>query len=91
MPTATVRLRGPDGERLRAAPRWARGRCDAAYRAIDEIVRVPSSLLEFSVHAVTEGIDALGEVSVRVRGGRDVEQAAPAARRRGAGLPRPRR
>jgi 2-isopropylmalate synthase len=28
---------------------------------------VPSSLLEFSVHAVTEGIDALGEVSVRVR------------------------
>jgi 2-isopropylmalate synthase len=29
--------------------------------------QVPAELLEFSVHAVTEGIDALGEVSVRVR------------------------
>ncbi|WP_437737936.1 2-isopropylmalate synthase [Sorangium sp. So ce1335] len=66
MPTATVRLRAPDGSlRVRAA--IGTGPVDAAYRAIDEIVRVPSSLLEFSVHAVTEGIDALGEVSVRVR------------------------
>ncbi|WP_437664082.1 2-isopropylmalate synthase [Sorangium sp. So ce1182] len=66
MPTATVRLRGPDGSlHVRAA--IGTGPVDAAYRAIDEIVRVPSSLLEFSVHAVTEGIDALGEVSVRVR------------------------
>ncbi|XXY49618.1 2-isopropylmalate synthase [Sorangium sp. So ce269] len=66
MPTATVRLRGPDGAlHVRAA--IGTGPVDAAYRAIDEIVRVPSSLLEFSVHAVTEGIDALGEVSVRVR------------------------
>ncbi|HSC89159.1 MAG TPA: 2-isopropylmalate synthase, partial [Polyangiaceae bacterium] len=59
MPTATVRLRGPDGAlHVRAA--IGTGPVDAAYRAIDEIVRVPSSLLEFSVHAVTEGIDALG-------------------------------
>ncbi|WP_437581173.1 2-isopropylmalate synthase [Sorangium sp. So ce887] len=66
MPTATVRLRGPDGAlHVRAA--IGTGPVDAAYRAIDEIVRVPSSLLEFSVHAVTEGIDALGEVSVRIR------------------------
>ncbi|WP_438020791.1 2-isopropylmalate synthase [Sorangium sp. So ce315] len=66
MPTATVRLRAPDGSLcVRAA--IGTGPVDAAYRAIDEIVRVPSSLLEFSVHAVTEGIDALGEVSVRVR------------------------
>ncbi|WP_437760295.1 2-isopropylmalate synthase [Sorangium sp. So ce1389] len=66
MPTATVRLRGPDGAlHVRAA--IGTGPVDAAYRAIDEIVRVPSSLIEFSVHAVTEGIDALGEVSVRVR------------------------
>jgi len=30
-------------------------------------VNTPNTLLEFSVHAVTEGIDALGEVTVRIR------------------------
>ena len=67
MPTATVRLRGPDGSlRLQAAV--GTGPVDATYKAIDEIVGVPASLLEFSVHAVTEGIDALGEVTVRIQG-----------------------
>jgi 2-isopropylmalate synthase len=65
MPTATVRLRGPDGQlHLHAA--IGTGPVDAAYKAIDAIVQVPSALLEFAVHAVTEGIDALGEVTVRV-------------------------
>jgi 2-isopropylmalate synthase len=41
---------------------------DAAYKAIDQIVEVPNTLLEFSVHAVTEGIDAQGEVTVRIQG-----------------------
>ncbi|HEX9007622.1 MAG TPA: alpha-isopropylmalate synthase regulatory domain-containing protein, partial [Bacteroidota bacterium] len=36
------------------------------YKAIDAIVQRPTRLLEFSVHAVTEGIDALGEVTVRL-------------------------
>jgi 2-isopropylmalate synthase len=67
MPTATVRLRGPDGSlRLHAAV--GTGPVDATYKAIDEIVRAPATLLEFSVHAVTEGIDALGEVTVRIEG-----------------------
>ncbi|MCZ2415915.1 MAG: 2-isopropylmalate synthase [Burkholderiales bacterium] len=67
MPTATVRLRGPDGElHVRAAV--GTGPVDAAYKAIDGIVRAPNMLLEFSVHAVTEGIDALGEVTVRIQG-----------------------
>ncbi len=66
MPTASVRLRGPDGaSRVRAAV--GTGPVDAAYRAIDELVQRPSTLLEYAVHAVTEGIDALGEVSVRIR------------------------
>ena len=64
--TATVRLKGPDGAlEVRAA--IGTGPVHAVYRAVDEIVGVPSALLEFSVHAVTEGIDALGEVSVRIR------------------------
>jgi 2-isopropylmalate synthase len=67
MPTASVRLRGPDGaSRVRAAV--GTGPVDAAYKAIDELVGRPSTLLEYAVRAVTEGIDALGEVSVRVRG-----------------------
>ena len=67
MPTATVRLRGPDGAmHLQAA--IGTGPVDAAYKAIDAIVQAPNTLLEFAVHAVTEGIDALGEVTVRIEG-----------------------
>ena len=42
------------------------GPVDAAYKAIDSIVAADSRLLEFNVQAVTEGIDALGTVNVRV-------------------------
>ncbi len=66
MPTATVRLRGPDGvSHVQAAV--GTGPVDAAYKAMDAIVNAPNTLLEFSVHAVTEGIDALGEVTVRIQ------------------------
>jgi 2-isopropylmalate synthase len=69
MPTATIKLCGPDGqEHIEAA--IGTGPVDAAYRAIDLIVKVPTTLLEFRVAAITEGIDALGEVTVRIR--RDV-------------------
>jgi 2-isopropylmalate synthase len=66
MPTATVRLRGPDGA-TRTAAAVGTGPVDATYKAIDAIVQVANTLLEFSVHAVTEGIDALGEVTVRIQ------------------------
>ncbi|HLB47539.1 MAG TPA: 2-isopropylmalate synthase [Anaerolineales bacterium] len=67
MPTATVRLRGPDGASVvRAA--MGTGPVDATYKAIDEIVNAPNTLLEFVIHAVTAGIDALGEVTVRIEG-----------------------
>jgi 2-isopropylmalate synthase len=66
MATATVRLRTANGEsQLQAAV--GTGPVDAAYKAIDAIVDTPLVLLEFAVRAVTEGIDALGEVSVRIR------------------------
>ncbi len=66
MPTATVRLRGPDNaSTVRAAV--GTGPVDAAYKAIDAIVNAPNTLVEYSVHAVTEGIDALGEVTVRLQ------------------------
>jgi 2-isopropylmalate synthase len=66
MPTATVRLCGPDGE-LHIQAAIGTGPVDATYKAINEIVQAPNTLLEYSVNAITEGIDALGEVAVRVK------------------------
>lgn len=66
MPTATVRLRGPDG-RIHMHASVGTGPVDAAYKAIDFLIKTPSELVEFSVRSVTEGIDALGEVTVRIR------------------------
>jgi 2-isopropylmalate synthase len=84
MPTATVRLRGPDG-RVETRAAIGTGPVDAAYKAIDGIVGTDVRLLEFHVHSVTEGIDALGEVTVKVQG-----EAAPPARhpQRESGEPR---
>ena len=49
-------------------PAIGTGPVDAAYKAIDAIVQRPNTLQEFVIHAVTEGIDALGEVTVRIQG-----------------------
>ncbi|MCB9625971.1 MAG: 2-isopropylmalate synthase [Sandaracinaceae bacterium] len=66
MPTATVRLQCPDGE-LRTVSTVGTGPVDAVYMAIQQVVNLPVTLLEYSVQSVTRGIDALGEVNVRVR------------------------
>jgi 2-isopropylmalate synthase len=66
LPTATVRLRDPDGK-LHTAAAIGTGPVDASYKAINAIVSVPVELLEFGINAVTEGVDALAEASVRVR------------------------
>ncbi|MFN7035541.1 MAG: 2-isopropylmalate synthase [Bellilinea sp.] len=76
MPTATVRLRGPDGQ-LHVSAAVGTGPVDAAYKAIDAIVKAPNTLQEFVVHAVTEGIDALGEVTVRIEGSDGLLQISP--------------
>jgi len=39
----------------------------AIYRAINRVVNVPNELIEFSVQSVTAGIDAIGEVTIRLR------------------------
>jgi 2-isopropylmalate synthase len=70
MPTATVRLRGPD-HTIHNFASMGTGPVDATYKAIDAIVKTPCKLLEFNIHAVTEGIDALGEVTVRIQSEND--------------------
>jgi 2-isopropylmalate synthase len=66
IPTATVELIAPDGTHLVDAAHGT-GPVDAVYMAISRIVPVPAELIEFSVKAVTKGIDAQGEVTIRVR------------------------
>ncbi len=66
MPTATVRLRGADGA-LKADAALGAGPVDAVYQAINRVIGVPNELIEFSIKAVTEGIDAIGEVTIRIR------------------------
>jgi 2-isopropylmalate synthase len=64
-PTATVSLRGPDGM-TREDAALGSGPVDAVYKAINRITQVPNVLTEFSIKAVTEGIDAVGEVTIRI-------------------------
>ena len=65
IPTATVRLIGPDGRSLADAA-LGTGPVDAVYRAINRIVGIPNRLTEFTVKSITEGIDAIGEVLIRI-------------------------
>ncbi len=65
-PTATVTLRTPDGEELTDAA-IGTGPVDAVYKAINRVVNVPNQLIEFSVQSVTAGIDAIGEVTIRLQ------------------------
>jgi 2-isopropylmalate synthase len=66
IPTATVELVAPDGVHLVDAAHGT-GPVDAVYMAISRIVPVPAELVEFTIKAVTKGIDAQGEVTIRVR------------------------
>ena len=65
-PTATVTVRTPDSEELTDAA-IGTGPVDAIYKAIHRVAKVPNELIEFSVQSVTGGIDAMGEVTIRLR------------------------
>ena len=65
IPTASVVLTSPDGQVLADAA-LGTGPVDAVYKAINRIVNVPNLLTEFSVKSINEGIDAIGEVLIRI-------------------------
>jgi 2-isopropylmalate synthase len=65
IPTAAVNLIGPEGKEVADAS-LGTGPVDAVYKAINRIVGVTNTLTEFSVKSVTEGIDAIGEVLIRI-------------------------
>ena len=66
IPTATVRMKGPSGV-IKTESAQGTGPVDAVCQAINKIVGQPGELVEFAVNAITEGIDAVGEVTIRVR------------------------
>jgi 2-isopropylmalate synthase len=66
IPTATVTIVMPDGTEITDAS-VGTGPVDAIYKAINRIVSVPNQLIEYSVQSVTAGIDALGEVTIRLK------------------------
>ena len=62
--TATLTLE-KEGELLTRAD-YGDGPVEACFHAIDQITNMPCKLLSYQLRAITEGEDALGEVSVRV-------------------------
>ncbi len=67
MPTATLKLR--KGKVLLEDAACGDGPVDACYNTIDRITGMKCELLEYDLHAVTGGKDALGEVVVRLKSG----------------------
>lgn len=66
VPTAVATISDEDGVR-QVVSSIGTGPVDAAYKAIDRVVKVHGDLEEYAVKAITRGIDAIGEVVVRVR------------------------
>ena len=64
IPAAVVRLR--KGEEILEEVSSGSGPIDAAYKAIDKISKISTRLENYNLRAVTRGMDALGEVSIKV-------------------------
>ena len=64
-PIASITLELPDGKK-ETASKSGTGPVDAVCNSIDFITKQNVNLTEFSVSSVTEGIDALGEVTIRI-------------------------
>jgi 2-isopropylmalate synthase len=65
-PVATVTLRGPDGNATTDSAHGT-GPVDAVYKAINRVVQRPNELIEFAINAITEGLDAVAQVTVRIQ------------------------
>ena len=66
-PTATVTLFDNEEHSEETTVSLGTGPVDAVCEALNTLAKVPNELIEFSVKSVTEGIDALGEVTIRIR------------------------
>ena len=67
LPTASVEIRNLKSDTTLQTAALGSGPVDAVCKAIKELVDIPNELIEFSVHSVTEGIDAQGKVTIRIK------------------------
>jgi 2-isopropylmalate synthase len=65
IPTATVALKPENGEAIQEAG-TGDGPVDAALKTIDRITKTRGRLMDYSLRSVSQGKDALGEVTVKV-------------------------
>ncbi|MCB0062658.1 MAG: 2-isopropylmalate synthase [Caldilineaceae bacterium] len=85
IPTAVVTLRNNQTGETKTDAGFGTGPVDAVYQGINRIVGVENNLVEFLVQAVTEGIDANGDVTIRIevpdsRGFSETAQGRPRRR-----------
>lgn len=83
-PTAVVELHNNEtGEDFLGAAVGS-GPVDAIYKSINQVVQKPNNLVEFLVQAITEGMDANGDVTIRVEvpDSRGYSQTAQGRKRR---------
>ncbi len=66
IPTAVVRLRNALGGFVRTEAGFGAGPVDAIYQGINRIVDAPNKLVEFSIQAIDEGLDAVADVTLRI-------------------------
>lgn len=66
IPTAVVKLRNNETGEVITDAGFGTGPVDAVYQGINRIVQQSNTLVEFLVQAVTEGIDANGDVTIRI-------------------------
>ncbi|MFH1259707.1 MAG: 2-isopropylmalate synthase [Elusimicrobiota bacterium] len=64
IPTATIRLKS--GKEIFQEAACGDGPVDAAYRAVDKIIKIKPKLLDYSLRSVSSGKDAIGEVTVKL-------------------------
>ncbi|MBI4004290.1 MAG: 2-isopropylmalate synthase [Candidatus Omnitrophica bacterium] len=65
VPTATIRL-AKEGKEFQDAA-CGDGPVDACYKTVNRMTGLSPELLDYALHSVTKGRDALGEVSVKLR------------------------
>ncbi len=66
IPTAVVRLRNVETGELVTDAGFGTGPVDAVYAGINRLVGAPNKLVEFVIQAIDQGMDAVGDVTIRI-------------------------
>jgi 2-isopropylmalate synthase len=86
IPTAVVQLRRVSDGTILTDVGLGTGPVDAIYQAINRLVGVPNKLNEFTIQSITEGMDAVGDVTIRIEATETIGEVETATGRRGRRL-----